>query len=58
MREPKQMIAGGTARLQRGRVEQRADVAERAAQTRIRSAVDERAAGIRRVQAEDYPHRR
>src|SRR5258705_3931076 len=58
MREPKQMIAGGTAGLQRGGVKQRSDVAERAAQTRIGPAVDERGAGIRRVQAENYTHRR
>jgi hypothetical protein len=55
--EPHQVVAGGAARLERGRVQQRADVAERPAQPGIRLAPDQRLARVGRVQAQDHPHR-
>jgi hypothetical protein len=55
--EPEQVVAGGPARLQRGGVKQRPDVAERAPQGAVRPPVDQRGARVGRVQAEDDPHR-
>jgi len=57
VRQPQQVVAGGAARLQRGGVQQRPDVAQRVPQRPVRVAADQRGAGVGRVQAEDDPHR-
>ena len=55
--EPQQVVAGAAARLQRGRVEQRAEVAERVPQLLVGLAADQRGALVGGVEAEDDAHR-
>ena len=55
--QPQQVVAGGPAGLQRGRVQQRSDVGQRPAQRPVRPPADQRGALVGRVQAEDDPHR-
>jgi len=57
VRQPQQVVAGGPARLQRGGVEQRPHLRQRAPQALVRLAVDKRGARLGGVQAEDHPHR-
>ena len=52
-----QVRPAGPARVQGGRVEQRADLAQRPDQPVVAAAADQGPAGGRRVQAEDHPHR-
>jgi len=54
--QPQQVVAGRSAGLQRARVEQGADLAERVAQAGVGTAADGRGAFVGRVQAEDDPH--
>ena len=56
MSQPQQVVARGPAGLQRARVEQRADLAERVAQAGVRPSADGRRPGVGRVEAEDDPH--
>ena len=46
MRQPQQVVAGAAARVQRGRVEQRADLAQRVAQSPVGRPPTQRAAGV------------
>ena len=57
-REPAQVVAGGAARVQGARLEQRADLAQRRGRVGVAAAVDGHRAGGRPVEAEDHPHRR
>ena len=54
--QPQQVVAGAAARLQRGGVQQRPDMAQRVPQARVRLAADQRGALVGGVQAEDHPH--
>jgi hypothetical protein len=55
--QPQQVVAPGPAGLQRARVQQRSDVAQRAPQARVRPPADQRRARIRCIQPQDDPHR-
>ena len=55
--QPEQVVTAAAARVQRAGVQQRPHTAQRVAQAAIRSAADQRAALLDRVQAEDHPHR-
>ena len=57
MGEPEQVVARAPARLERGRVEQRAKVAERVLQLPVGLAADQRGALVGCVEAEDDAHR-
>ncbi len=56
--EPAQVVAGGAARVQRPRVQQRADLAQRGGGVGVAAPVDRHAAGAGPVEAEDHPHGR
>jgi hypothetical protein len=56
--QPAQVVAGGAAGVQRARLEQGADLAQRGGGVAVGAAVDGHAAGGRPVQPEDHAHRR
>jgi len=55
--QPQQVVAGAPARLQRGGVQQRPDMAQRVPQAGVGLPADQRGALIRGIEAEDHPHR-
>jgi hypothetical protein len=57
MSQPQQVVAGGAAGLQRGRIQQGADVRQRLPEAAVRLPPDQGGARVGRVQAEDHPHR-
>jgi len=56
VRQPEQVVAGAAARLERARVQQRAEDPHRLPQARVRLAADQGLALVGRVQAEYDPH--
>ena len=56
--EGEQVVAGAAAAVDGLGIEQRADLSHWGRRVDVRSAVDQRGAGSRPVQAEDHPHRR
>jgi hypothetical protein len=55
--QPEQVVAAGAARLERGRVQQRADMGERMPQCAVGLTANGRRTGIGRFEAEDDTHR-
>src|SRR5882757_3149706 len=56
MRQPEQVVAGTSTRVQRRRVQQCADVVQRVTKAAVRLPLDQRGAFVHRVQAQDRAH--
>ncbi|GAA3288874.1 hypothetical protein GCM10020218_056040 [Dactylosporangium vinaceum] len=56
VREPEQVVAGAPAGLQRGRVEQGSEVAQRPGESPVGPAADEGLTGVGGVEPEDHAH--
>jgi len=58
LRERAQVVSGRPSGVNRMRLEHRADLVQRRGDVAVDAAVDQRGAGVRRVEPEDQPHRR